>query len=120
VIGFIAPLTVRDRLLGRKLILCLWSLQYAEVASISLKVRLHSNRLRYSAPYLPEAIVFGDGKPQIGCLILPSELCKGMDQESIFEKAWVGIDMANKAAPSHSRIVPELVEILPCDYDLCG
>jgi hypothetical protein len=67
----------------------------------------------------PEAIVFGDGKPQIGCLIHPSALCNGMDREAILDKAWVGIDMANQAAPSHSRIVPELVEILPCDSYLC-
>lgn len=59
------------------------------------------------------AIVFGDGRPQIGCLILPSEACAGMSSEDIKKSIIPAVEVANAAAPTHSRIVPELVEILP-------
>jgi len=59
------------------------------------------------------AIVFGDGCPQIGCLILPSEACRKMTLAAFRELVQPAIDFANKSAPSHSQIQPELVHILP-------
>ena len=61
------------------------------------------------------AIVFGDGKPFCGCLILPSESAKDIahDRALLMEKVWPAIELANKEAPSHSQIVPEMVEFLP-------
>ena len=61
------------------------------------------------------AIVFGDGKPFCGCLILPSEAAKEIahDRTLLMEKVWPAIELANKDAPSHSQIVPEMVEFLP-------
>lgn len=62
-----------------------------------------------------ECIVFGDGKPQVGALILPSEQGKEMseDKKAFIEAVWPVIAVANAAAPTHSRILPEMVEVLP-------
>lgn len=64
------------------------------------------------------AIVFGDGRPQIGCLVLPSEACSRMSLEAIRELVQPAIDFANKSAPSHSQIQPELVHVLPIGTDV--
>jgi len=61
-----------------------------------------------------EAIVFGAGRPQVGCLILPSELGKELsnDRDAFLEKIWPAIEEANAQAPTHSRLLPEMVHIL--------
>lgn len=59
------------------------------------------------------AIVFGAGKPQTGCLILPSELAKDLSPAELMEKVWPVIEQANAEAPTHSRLLPEMVEFLP-------
>ncbi|KAJ7493419.1 L-aminoadipate-semialdehyde dehydrogenase [Mycena galericulata] len=69
--------------------------------------------IRGNSPYVAEAIVFGAGKPQTGCLILPSELARDLSHEEIMEKVWPVIEQANADAPTHSRLLPEMVEILP-------
>ncbi|KZW00808.1 acetyl-CoA synthetase-like protein [Exidia glandulosa HHB12029] len=69
--------------------------------------------IRGNSPYVAEAIVFGAGRPQTGCLILPSELGKDMSREELMEKVWPVVEQANADAPSHSRLLPEMVEFLP-------
>ncbi|KAF9266782.1 L-aminoadipate-semialdehyde dehydrogenase [Marasmius fiardii PR-910] len=69
--------------------------------------------IRGNSPYVAEAIVFGAGKPQTGVLILPSELGKDLSKTDLMEKIWPVIEMANAEAPSHSRILPEMVDFLP-------
>ncbi|KAL1669339.1 hypothetical protein GGF50DRAFT_123191 [Schizophyllum commune] len=69
--------------------------------------------IRGNSPLVQEAIVFGAGRPQMGCLILPSDLAKDMSREELMEKIWPVIEMANEAAPTHSRLLPEMIEFLP-------
>ncbi|KAK7060800.1 hypothetical protein VNI00_000533 [Paramarasmius palmivorus] len=69
--------------------------------------------IRGNSPYVAEAIVFGAGKPQTGVLILPSELGKDLSKTELTKKVWPVIELANSEAPSHSRILPEMVEFLP-------
>ncbi|KAF9052348.1 L-aminoadipate-semialdehyde dehydrogenase [Hymenopellis radicata] len=69
--------------------------------------------IRGNSPYVAEAVVFGAGRPQTGCLILPSELAKDLTQEQLMEKVWPVIEQANAEAPTHSRLLPEMVEFLP-------
>ena len=56
----------------------------------------------------------------MGVLIVPSdqgaELSK--DAKAYTEAIWPVIAEANAAAPSHSRILPEMVEILPHGTDI--
>ncbi|PCH34315.1 L-aminoadipate-semialdehyde dehydrogenase [Wolfiporia cocos MD-104 SS10] len=70
--------------------------------------------IRGNSPYVEEAIVFGEGRPQVGCLILPSELGKDLskDHAAFLETIWPVIEDANAQAPTHSRILPEMVYIL--------
>jgi hypothetical protein len=70
--------------------------------------------IRGNSPYVAEAIVFGAGRPQVGCLILPSELGKELsnDRDAFLEKIWPVIEEANTQAPTHSRLLPEMVHIL--------
>jgi len=72
--------------------------------------------IRGNSPYIEEAIVFGDGRPQVGCLVLPSELGKDLskDKKAFLDKIWPVIEEANAQAPTHSRLLPEMVYIL--DY----
>jgi len=64
--------------------------------------------------------VFGDGRPQTGALILPSdagaELSK--DKKAYIQAIWPVIAQANAAAPTHSRILPEMIEVLPYGTDI--
>lgn len=69
--------------------------------------------LRNSSFSLLVAIVFGAARPQTGVLILPSELGKDLDRSQLMEKIWPVIEQANADAPTHSRILPEMVEFLP-------
>ena len=69
--------------------------------------------IRGNSPLVQEAIVFGAGRPQTGCLILPSDLAKDMSRDELMEKIWPVIEMANEAAPTHSRLLPEMIEFLP-------
>jgi hypothetical protein len=70
--------------------------------------------IRGNSPYVAEVIVFGAGRPQVGCLILPSELGKELakDREAFLEKIWPVIEDANAQAPTHSRLLPDMVAIL--------
>ena len=69
---------------------------------------------RGNSPLVQECIVFGDAKPQVGALILPSEQGADLskDKAAYIEAIWPVIADANAAAPTHSRILPEMVEIL--------
>ncbi|KIK50782.1 hypothetical protein GYMLUDRAFT_51012 [Collybiopsis luxurians FD-317 M1] len=69
--------------------------------------------IRGNSPYVAEAIVFGTGKPQTGCLILPSELAKDMTEAELIQMIWPVIEEANAEAPTHSRILPEMIGFLP-------
>ncbi|KAK0470220.1 L-aminoadipate-semialdehyde dehydrogenase [Desarmillaria tabescens] len=71
--------------------------------------------IRGNSPYVAEAIIFGAGKPQTGCLILPSDLAheEGLSREELMSKVWPVIEQANAEAPTHSRLLPEMVEFLP-------
>ncbi|KAJ7281917.1 L-aminoadipate-semialdehyde dehydrogenase [Mycena rebaudengoi] len=69
--------------------------------------------IRGNSPYVAEAIVFGAGRPQTGCLILPSELAKDLTHAQLMDKIWPVIEEANAQAPTHSRLLPEMIEILP-------
>ncbi|KAI0931549.1 hypothetical protein AcV5_004990 [Taiwanofungus camphoratus] len=70
--------------------------------------------IRGNSPYVEEAIVFGAGRPQVGCLVLPSELGKDLskDRNTFLEKIWPVVEEANAQAPTHSRLLPEMVHIL--------
>ena len=70
--------------------------------------------IRGNSPYVAEAIVFGAGRPQIGCLILPSEFGGELskDREAYLKKIWPVIEEANAQAPTHSRLLPEMIGIL--------
>lgn len=69
---------------------------------------------------MQECIVFGDGKPQVGALILPSEAGAELskDKKAYLDTIWPVIAEANAAAPTHSRILPEMVELLPFGTDI--
>jgi hypothetical protein len=70
--------------------------------------------IRGNSPYVAEAIIFGTGRPQVGCLILPSEFGKELskNREAYLEKIWPVIEEANAQAPTHSQLLPEMVGIL--------
>lgn len=64
---------------------------------------------------IQECIVFGDGRPQVGALIHPSdagaELSK--NKAEYIKAIWPVIAEANSKAPTHSRILPEMIDVLP-------
>ncbi|KAJ4473884.1 L-aminoadipate-semialdehyde dehydrogenase [Lentinula aciculospora] len=69
--------------------------------------------IRGNSPYVAEVIVFGSGKPTAGCLILPSDLAKDLSEFELMERIWPCIEQANAEAPTHSRLLPEMVGFLP-------
>lgn len=75
---------------------------------------------RGNSPLVEECIVFGDGKPQIGCLILPSQQAADLakDKTAYLDAIWHVIAEANSRSPSHSVILPEMVDILPVGTEI--
>lgn len=75
---------------------------------------------RGNSPLIQECIVFGDARPQVGALLLPSasgaELSR--NRSAFLAAVWPVIAAANARAPSHSRLLPEMVEILPPGTDV--
>lgn len=69
--------------------------------------------IRGNSPYVAEAIVFGAGRPQTGCLILPSDLGKDLNANELMKKIWPVVEQANAESPTHSRLLPEMIEFLP-------
>lgn len=69
------------------------------------------NKIRTS-PWVSDALVFGAGKPQTGALIVLQEGAdtQGQDPHKLL---WPTIQAANAEAPSHSRLLPEMVRLLP-------
>lgn len=71
-----------------------------------------------SSPFVREVILFGSGQLQVGCLIIPYVEEKKADQTDkdqnlLMSQIWPAIERANQEAPTHSRIVRELVHVLP-------
>ncbi|KAK8847380.1 hypothetical protein IAR55_005238 [Kwoniella newhampshirensis] len=76
--------------------------------------------IRGNSPLVAECIVFGDGRPQVGALILPSEQGAELskDKKAFIDAIWPVIAEANAAAPTHSRILPEMIDIIPYGTDI--
>ncbi|GAC98281.1 NRPS-like enzyme [Pseudozyma hubeiensis SY62] len=76
-----------------------------------------------ASPYVAECLVFGAIRSQAGVLIVPSDLAvrtveaQATSLEAVEQKLskllWAAVESANKEAPSHSQIIPELVKVLP-------
>ncbi|WVQ83357.1 hypothetical protein IAT38_005496 [Cryptococcus sp. DSM 104549] len=76
--------------------------------------------IRGNSPLIAECIIFGDGRPQVGALILPSEQGAELskDKKAYLDTIWPVIAEANASAPTHSRVLPEMVEILGYGTDI--
>ncbi|EPQ26199.1 uncharacterized protein PFL1_06135 [Pseudozyma flocculosa PF-1] len=79
-----------------------------------------------SSPLVADCIVFGAGRALAGVLIIPSESALGevggdgatggeARKRALWHAVLPVVERANRQAPSHSRIVPEMVRVLsPC------
>ncbi|KAJ7593365.1 L-aminoadipate-semialdehyde dehydrogenase [Mycena floridula] len=83
--------------------------------------------IRGNSDLVQEAIIFGAGRANTGCLILPSIVAveQGyLNQDGTWDTArlmatiWPVIEKANLDAPSHSRLLPELIEFLPHETEI--
>lgn len=65
-------------------------------------------------PLIQGAHVFGHDRLCTGVLIeLAPEQAKNLSIDEILEQVWQAVETANQTAPSHSRIVREMVKCLP-------
>jgi hypothetical protein len=70
--------------------------------------------LKGTSPYILEAVVFGAGRAQTGCLVVPSDLGRDLKPAEMLAKVWPAVEAANAEAPTHSRLLPEMLVFLPC------
>lgn len=63
--------------------------------------------------YVREAVVFGNGKPQLGIMIIPSEETVGMPGSQILEYIWPVVEASNAAAPGYAQVSVEMLNLLP-------
>ncbi|KAJ3181474.1 hypothetical protein HDU87_001083 [Geranomyces variabilis] len=71
-----------------------------------------------SHPIVHEAIVVGTGRFQCSAFIqLDREEVLKYNPMEMMEKVYEAVDDANRAAPQHSRLVRELVEVLPLGFE---
>lgn len=73
---------------------------------------------RGNSPHLHDAIVFGNGRPQCGVLLIPSPEGKKFSDDELIDKVWPVVEMANATSPSHSRIIKEMIGVLPPDAEV--
>lgn len=65
-------------------------------------------------PIIRQALVFGHERLCTGVLIqLNRDEADNYPIDEIFDKVWEAIETANKSAPSHSKIVHQMVKCLP-------
>jgi hypothetical protein len=79
--------------------------------------------LKGESPYISEAIVFGIARSHVGALILPTdkgaELLAQQDGEAkLFNAIWPTIEKANEEAPSHGKLLPEMLIFLPANTQI--
>jgi len=68
----------------------------------------------YHFSIIRRALIFGHQRLCTGVLIqLNREEADNYSIDEIFDKVWEAIETANKSAPSHSRIVRQMVKCLP-------
>jgi hypothetical protein len=65
--------------------------------------------------YVREAIVFGNGEPQLGLMIIPSEETVGIPKSQILEYIWPVVESSNAVAPGYAKVSPEMVKLLPAN-----
>lgn len=65
-----------------------------------------------------EAIVFGGGQPHIGAIILPTDIAKDLTPAQLVPLIWPTVELANKDAPSHSQLLPEMLIYLQHDTQI--
>ncbi|OBT57643.1 NRPS-like protein [Pseudogymnoascus sp. 24MN13] len=63
--------------------------------------------------YVREAVVFGNGRPQLGMMIIPSKETAGMPESRILEHIWPVVEASNAAAPGYARVSVEMLKLLP-------
>ncbi|EPQ30075.1 uncharacterized protein PFL1_02192 [Pseudozyma flocculosa PF-1] len=68
-----------------------------------------------SSPLVADCLVFGAGRAQAGVLIIPSPAAhrEGQTELELRDSMLDAVAVANAEAPSHSRIVPEMIKVLP-------
>ncbi|GAA6034265.1 hypothetical protein JCM8097_003814 [Rhodosporidiobolus ruineniae] len=70
--------------------------------------------LKGESPYIAEAVVFGTERSQAGALIILSDSVNPATPRSkLVELIKPALDLANSEAPSHSRLVQEMLVFLP-------
>jgi thioester reductase-like protein len=62
---------------------------------------------------LDDALIFGDGKPYPGVLLLRSENSRGMSNEELLEAIWSSIEKLNKESQDHARIPQHMMISVP-------
>jgi hypothetical protein len=60
-----------------------------------------------------EAIMFGNGKPQLGMMIIPSPATKGLSSQEILHRLQPVISAANALVPGYAQLSLEMMQVLP-------
>lgn len=68
--------------------------------------------------YVREAVVFGNGKPQLGMMIIPSEETFGISESQILECIWPVVESSNAVAPGYARVSLDMLKLLPASSTL--
>ncbi|CAO1626804.1 unnamed protein product [Sympodiomycopsis kandeliae] len=69
-----------------------------------------------SSKFVDDVLVFGAGKQQTGALVILSQEAEEPGQDAM-KLIWPAIEAANSEAPSHSRLLPELIRLLPSTFN---
>jgi hypothetical protein len=60
-----------------------------------------------------EAVIFGNGKPRVGMMLIPSTSTSGMAEKQILQLLTPVINQANKDAPGYAKLALDMVKVLP-------
>ena len=63
------------------------------------------------SPYIQNALVFGRSRPYSGVILSPTDLGRELAPGELVKAVWPQLLQANEFAPSHSRIIPEVIAL---------
>ena len=71
-----------------------------------------------TSPFLSDVLIFGNGKPFPGALLLRSTNASNMSGEELLTKAWPDIERCNAEGQDHTKLSRSMLIIMP--YDTAG
>lgn len=60
-----------------------------------------------------EAVIFGNGMPQLGMIIIPSEIMSNASTAEVIDSIWPVVEQQNQFSAAYAQIPQSMIKVLP-------